>query len=151
MLMILAGFIFGLMLVTLNKAHAQNACNPGTISVAVSNGANFTIYDYSPPETAETAARRWILSTLGVASATWTEGTTNAGTAAWVYNGNNLTGAFVCDAGTIYDTPDPDPPDPPASSASSPDALTTQQSTSFLAYGLLVVLIGLGYIGGRLR
>lgn len=148
MLMILAGFIFGLMLVTLNKAQAQNTCNPGTISVAVSNGASFTIYDYAPPESAEAAARRWIQNTLGVSSATWTDGTTNAGSAAWVYNGNSLTGAFVCDAGTIYAAP---PADPPASSASSPDALTTQQSTSFLAYGLLVALIGIGYIGGRLR
>lgn len=151
MMMMLAGLIFGFMLVTLNKAQAQNACNPGTMSVAVSNGANFTIYDYSPAESAEAAARRWMLNTLGVASATWTEGTANAGSAAWVYNGNNLTGTFVCDAGTIFDSGNPDPPDPPGSSASSPDALTTQQSTSFLAYGFLVGLIGLGYIGGRLR
>lgn len=87
-----------------------NSCNPGTMTVSLSNGAVFTIYDYAAPEHAQVAVARFAQNTLGVALTGWTEGTTNAGVATWVYNGNNITATAVCDAGTVFDPGGETPP-----------------------------------------
>lgn len=56
--------------------------------------------------------------------------------------------AHVADAGA--GTCSSDPPDPPEPTASSVE-FTQGQSLNLLAYGFLVLICGIGFIGGRLR
>lgn len=150
MMMILAGLIFGAFLVASGGARAANLCPGHLMTYTNELGNTYEIY-MGDNETAPQAAARAFMSNYGEAPV-WTEATGAPLVGSYTMSGGRG-GTAQCVGATVYNPEGapPDPVDPPASSASSADSLTTQQSTSFLAYGLLVALIGIGYIGGRMR